>query len=167
MNQIRKSRVEQENVLYEHILGAASTTKTFYPFDACVEQPVTILQKYISDLETFGSVDPELTRQDYLVSAGNETCQKCLDASIDPDRKVELLFIVYLQACLASHALQDRYGVQSKYWSKYPSRFDAVVHGWTLGWEHAADGQLATMKDRIIAYYADRGVAVRAEEGSL
>jgi hypothetical protein len=154
------SAAEQENFLYERILGVASTAKTFYPFNVCTEQPIAILQKFVSDLERLGSVDSALTKQSYLVSIAKETCAKCLDPNVTPDHKVELLFMVYLHACLASHALQDRYGVESKYWSKYPSRCDAVVLGWTLGWGHEADGQAETIKDKIIAYYAERGISV-------
>jgi hypothetical protein len=166
MSDADTSPVERENFLYERILGAASTAKTFYPFDACVEQPLAILQKFVCDLERLGTVDAALTRQPYLVSLVKETIEKCADPHIEPDRKMQLLFMVYVHACVASHALQDRYGVKSRYWSKYPSRFEAVVHGWTLGWDQDADGKSEAIRAKIVSFYAERGIRVQAEESS-
>ena len=156
--------IAEENDLYESISGAASTANTFYPYKDCVETPVAILQKFVTDLEDLGTVDDELTKHQYVLGLGKEVIQALRNGSVSPERKRELLFRLYLHCCIASAALQDRFGCISKYYAKFSSREEAVVFGWTLSGSKLTDEDKKEMLQRVADYYAERGVRLAKGE---
>lgn len=148
-----KEEAEQECHLYENILGIASTTRTFYPFDFCLEQPLMILRKFLRDLAEFPSVLPKPEEHLYILELGREVLVNLVNEKVAAERKVELLFWLYLNCAVACFSLQDHYGFTTKYWSLFSSRYEAVLKSWTLGWEGVDADKAAKIVAKIEAYY--------------
>jgi len=148
------TEVEKECYLYERVLGISATTKTFYPFDVAIDQPIHILHKYLNEIGELNTHLPKRSDHMRIVHLASKAISALNDPIVSASHKLDLLFLLYFTCCKACFTLQDEFGLMSVYWTKFNSRYQAVLRGWTLGGCGISNTYTRAFEKRITSHFS-------------
>jgi hypothetical protein len=159
MKQAPIDDVKQAFRLYEQLSGIVATINAFYPFEVEMRTSVQILSQLLDEMERLPSLHSDVTRHEYVLALLREMRDVLPSRGEKPDRKRELLFLLYLASVVACERLENVFGCAGERYSQFPSHAEAILCGWTLGGQAPMSKTAEQeIREKIVRYYRDQGI---------